>query len=253
MGSSKAAPNAARRGFVKASGIFGKYLYRGMSYVAENAIAFLGLTATIVVLFSIAAVFGITIPVIVAAAESAIATLAGMPLLGATVALAAAIAAPETLKKIYKECTEWVVGAYQNVVKNWFMPKDFTLSKEKEQHIKSKYSQLPGESDEDYSERIAPKLNLEEKYSKVFNGKTASLDLPGICGKKRFKAAANSIADSAEWVAGAPKYLYSCLPGFNCFSSSKEKAENDASRSGLNDSLLENPKKNTGPKPSQVV
>jgi hypothetical protein len=229
---SKATPNVARRAFVKASGIFGKYTYRALSYVGENAVAFLGLTATIAGLFLVSSAFGITIPVIVAAAESAVATLAGLPLLAGTVALAAAIAAPETLKKIYKECTTWIVKAYQKTIKDWFMPKDFTVSVEKAQDEKvlEKHPKIVIQENE-FEERLetdeehAARLTAQRaaKYAKIADAKTGALDLAGKSGQKSFKLGANYIADKVEdaaaamgkgatWVSGAPGYLSSFLP-----------------------------------------
>lgn len=224
MGSSRTDPNAARRAFVKASGIFGKYTFRGLSYVAENAIAFLGLTATIVGLFLISGAFGITVPVIVTAAESAVSTLAGMPLLGATVALAAAIAAPETLKKIYKECTEWVVTAYKGWVANMFKQKSFDIT---ENELKSKQVKHPEQAETKYKTSQTYKEAKEEQY-KAFDKKTVELELAGIFGKRAFKKAANSLCDNAEWlasgVASAPKYMYSCLPSFRAWSRNENTA-----------------------------
>lgn len=208
----RANPNAARRAFVKGSGIFGKYAFRGLSYIAENAIAFLGLTITIAGLFLVSGVFGLTVPVIVAAAESVVASLAGMPLLAATVALAAAIAAPETLKKIYKECTEWVVAMYKNAVTNLFKPKNFDITQEE---LEFKQAKPKNEGNVKYDSLKSYKDAKEAQYEGIAKGKTADLDLAGNAGKRTFKAVANGLADGFEWVAGAPSYLASFLPGFS--------------------------------------
>jgi len=210
MGTNRTAPNGARRAFVKAAGIFGKYLFRGMSYVGENAVAFLGLTATIAGLFLVSSAFGLTVPVIVAAAESAVATLAGLPLLAGTVALAAAIAAPETLKKIYKDCAEWVVGIYKNAVANLFKPKSFDITADQ---LAVKQAKHPEKADK-YATVESYKA-AKEAQLKAYDKKAIDLDLAGKVGKRAFKNAANGLADGFEWVAGTPGYLYSCLPGFS--------------------------------------
>ncbi len=198
---------SARQKFVKGSGIFGKYLYRGMVYFGENAIAFLGLTLTIVALFSVSHVFGLTVPMMAATASAAVSSLTVLPVLAGIVALAVAIAAPETLKKVYKECTEWVVAGYKNAVKNWFMPKntDFDITSEQLAVKQAKHSQTEtSQADWKYASLESYKEAKRTQYDAINNNKTADLDLAGKAGKRAFKAAANGIADGAEFVASLP-------------------------------------------------
>lgn len=210
--------SSTRRPFVKAAGAFGKRLYRGMVYLGENVTAFIALTLVIVGLFLVASAFGFSVPVMAAAASAAVTGLAELPLLAATVALAVAIAAPETLKKVYKDCTEWVVAAYKNAVKNWFMPKDFDITEKQLAVKKAKHPKKENEADGDY------KYNSLESYKAAketqytgYDKKTVDLDVAGNAGKRTFKAAANGLADGTAWLASMPGRVVSSLPSFSSF------------------------------------
>ncbi len=237
MGRSTANQNAARRFFVKGAGTFGKYLFRSVIYIGENLVAFLALTATIATLFVISSMFGITVPLIVATAESIVASLAGVPLLSATVALAAAIAAPETLKKIYKDCTEWAVTIYKNMVSNLFKPKNFDIT---EEELDVKRTKHP-EAAEKYATLESYKTAKNTQY-KAYDKKTVDIEVAGNTGKRGFKEVANNISDVVETGASGMvrgvRYLGGFLPSF---SYSRSKTAANDSQNDLKTPLVESP------------
>jgi hypothetical protein len=194
--------------FVYASGIFGKYLLRGLVYLVENIIAFLGFIAIVAISAAIAYGLGLTTAGIVAAAT---AVTASTPILTQLAIFAIPLAAAEIIKKIYKDNLEWLVIAYKFLTMKLFTPKSFEIT-EDELAIKRAKHPEP-EKAEKYaspeSYMAAKKAEYKIENLNKESPKYPELEVAGRAGKRAFKYAAVNISNGLYWLATAPSRMIS--------------------------------------------
>lgn len=188
---------------VYASGIFGKYLLRGLVYLTENLIAFIGFIAIVAISAAIAAGFGLTTATIVAMATAATAS---MPVLTQLAVFAIPLAAVEIMKKIYKDNLEWLVIGYKLFIVDFFKPKSFKIT-EPELAIKRAKHPEPKKA-EKYATPESYEAAKKAEYSlKQLNLKYPELDVAGRAGKRAFKAGALHISNGLYWIATIPSRM----------------------------------------------
>jgi len=184
--------------FVYTSGILGKYLLRGLVYLTENLIAFLGFIAIVAVSAAIAYAFGLTTAGIVASVTAATVS---APILTQLAVFAIPLAASEIIKKVYKDNLEWLVIAYKALITNLFKPKSFEIT---EPELVVKRDKHP-ENSAKYATPESYKNAKKEEYAfKNLDRKYPELDVAGRAGKRAFKSAAVHISNGLYWLATAP-------------------------------------------------
>lgn len=192
--------------FVYTAGIFGKYLLRGLVYLVENLIAFLGFIAIVAVTAGIAYAFGLTTAAVVASVTAATAS---VPTLTQLAVFAVPLAASEIIKKIYKDNLEWLVIAYKGLMTQLFTPKSFEITPEE---LAAKRAKHPENTEkyatlESYVAAKKTEYKLENLNKKSF--KYPELEVAGRAGKRAFKAAALHISNGLYWLATTPSKIIS--------------------------------------------
>jgi hypothetical protein len=197
--------------FVYTSGIFGKYLLRGLVYVTENLIAFIGFIAITAVFAAIGYVFGLTTAGIVATAT---AVTASTPILAQFAVFAIPLAASEIIKKIYKDNLEWLVIAYKGLIIKLFTPdpESFNITPEELAVKRAKHEHEPKKAakyatPESYVTAKKEEYKLENLNKK--SPKHPELEVAGRASKRTFKAAAVRVSEGLYWLATMPSRVCS--------------------------------------------